>query len=144
MENKNKRNGLITGVVLAGALTAFSVSSVQARPATSRVLGNGSELRSELIDLNIVSSPNSLYEMKCGSKETPKKEKSEKKTTEAKCGAAKKKAGEAKCGASKKKATEAKCGANKTKSAKKADTTKAKPTKSPEGKCGQGKCGGSN
>lgn len=140
MQNKNKRNGLLTGVVLAGALTAFSLTSVEARPATTHVLGNGSELRSDVIDLNIISSPKSLFEMKCGSKETPKKEKSEKKTTEAKCGAAKTKAGEAKCGSAKKKATEAKCGANKMKAAKKADTSKQK--KAPEGKCGQGKCGG--
>lgn len=131
MENKNKRNALLTGVILAGALSAFSITSVEARPATTQILGNGSELRSEIIDLNIVSSPNSLYELKCGSKETPNKEKKEKKTAESKCGA------------SKKKATEAKCGANKAKAEKKADAKKKADTtkKAKEGKCGQGKCG---
>lgn len=55
MENKNKRNSFLTGAILAGALATFTISNVDARPATTRVLGNGAELRSEIISLNVIA-----------------------------------------------------------------------------------------
>ena len=127
MENKNKRNSLLTGAILAGALATFTISNVDARPATTRVLGNGAELRSEIISLNVIASPSNVFEMKCGAgnEETGKKaeKKMEKKMENGKT-------------------VESKCGANKkaeagTKAEKKAD----KKSKTTEGKCGQGKCG---
>jgi uncharacterized low-complexity protein len=130
MENKNKRNSLLTGAILAGAIATFTISNVDARPATTRVLGNGAELRSEIIDLNVIASPENVFEMACGA-ETAKTEKKAKKgkTVESKCG-------EGKCGAKKK----AKKKAMK-KGEKKAEKKGEKKAKTTEGKCGQGKCG---
>ncbi len=124
MENKTKKNTLLTGALLAGAVAAFSISNVEARPATTtRVLGNGAGLRSEIINLNITSSSANVFEMQCGAGTTE--------TTKTK---KKGKTGEAKCGAKKKKAKK-----GDKKAAKKTD----KKSKTTEGKCGQGKCGGS-
>ncbi len=133
MEKKNKKNALLSGAILAGALATFSITAVQARPATSQVLGNGNELRSEIIDLNVTSSPSNLFEMKCGSKTNTKTEKGKK--------AKKGKAVEGKCGSKGKKAAEAKCGTKGKKAEKKEAKKEAKKGKTNEGKCGQGKCG---
>jgi len=130
MENKTKRNSILTGAVLAGALAAFTISTVEARPATTRVLGNGAELRNEIINLNVVSSPANVFEMKCGAG-TTEKGKEAKKKANAKNG----KTIESKCG-------EGKCGTNKnTKAEKKTEKKADKKSKTTEGKCGQGKCG---
>ncbi len=123
MKNKNKRNSLLTGAILAGALATFTISNVEARPATTRVLGNGAELRSEIIELNVIASPANVFEMKCGAGEKTTKKKAEKK---------------------KGKTVESKCGANKKaakKTTKKAEKKADKKSKTTEGKCGQGKCG---
>jgi uncharacterized low-complexity protein len=125
MENKNKRNSLLTGAILAGALATFTISNVDARPATTRVLGNGAELRSEIIDLNVIASPANVFEMECGAGTAKTEKKTEKgKTVESKCGANKK---------------EMKKGEKKGE--KKAEKTSDKKAKTTEGKCGQGKCG---
>ncbi len=122
MENKNKRNSLLTGAILAGALATFTISNVDARPATTRVLGNGAELRSEIIDLNVIASPANVFEMKCG-ENTETGKKVEKKVENGKT-------------------VESKCGADKkAKANKKAEKKTDKKTKTTEGKCGQGKCG---
>lgn len=144
MEKKMKKTGILTGTILTGALMAFT-SNADARPATTKVLGNGAELRSEIIDLNINSSSDNVYELKCGAEATKVKPKEAKptavkdKSTEAKCG-------EGKCG-------EGKCGAKDAKVSKSKDdikATEAKPAeakkeekkdKTTEGKCGEGKCG---
>jgi uncharacterized low-complexity protein len=126
MKNKNKKNTLLTGAILTGAIAAFTISNVEARPATTRVLGNGAELRSEIIELNVIASPANVFEMKCGegTKTTEKKaEKKKGKTVESKCG-------EGKCGTGKK-----------AKAEKKAEKKSDKKSKTTEGKCGQGKCG---
>ncbi len=138
MNNKVKKSAIISGSVLASALTALTVTNAEAKTVN---LGNGSELRSEIIDLNILSSSKSVYEMKCGSEsmEKGKTQKTEKKakkgkTVESKCGEGK--CGEGKCGGNEKSTN-----AKKTKT-KKAETKKAdKKGKSTEMKCGQGKCG---
>ncbi len=138
MENKNKRNSLLTGAILAGALATFTLSNVEARPATTHVLGNGAELRSEIINLNVIASPANVFEMQCGAGTTETGKKVEKKTeAKAKTG----KTVESKCG-------EGKCGADKKmqkkemkKGEKKAEKKTDKKAKTTEGKCGQGKCG---
>ncbi len=123
MENKNKRNSLLTGVILAGALATFTISNVDARPATTRVLGNGAELRSEIISLNVIASPANVFELKCGAGNTETGKKVEKKVENGKT-------------------VESKCGANKKAEAgKKAEKKADKKSKTTEGKCGQGKCG---
>jgi len=127
MENKNKRNSLLTGAILAGALATFTISNVDARPATTRVLGNGAELRSEIIDLNVIASPANVFEMKCGAGTSKAEKKAEKKKMEKKG-----------------KTVESKCGANKKaakKTTEKAEKKADKKSKTTEGKCGQGKCG---
>lgn len=127
MENKNKRNSLLTGAILAGALATFTISNVEARPATTRVLGNGAELRSEIIELNVIASPAKVFEMKCGAGTSKAEKKAEKKKMEKKG-----------------KTVESKCGANKNavkKATKKAEKKADKKAKTTEGKCGQGKCG---
>ncbi len=143
MEKKMKKTGILTGTILTGALLALT-SNADARPAISKVLGNGTELRSEIIDLNINSSAANVYELKCGAEgEVTKKAK----PVEAKPVEAKDKSTEAKCG-------EGKCGgSDDTKSAKISkdkdkDDVKAveakkeeKKDKAAEAKCGEGKCG---
>ncbi len=130
MENKNKRNSLLTGAILAGALATFTISNVEARPATTRVLGNGAELRTEIIDLNVIASPANVFEMQCGAGTATTEKKTEKsKTGESKCG-------QGKCGADKK-AHKKEMKKGEKKAEKKAD----KKSKTTEGKCGQGKCG---
>ncbi len=138
MNNKVKKSAILSGSILASALTALTITNVEAKTIN---LGSGSELRSEIIDLNILSSAKSVYEMKCGSETTEqgKAKKTEKKAKEGK--AVESKCGEGKCG-------EGKCGSNekaktsKDAKAKKADAKKAeKKGKSTESKCGQGKCG---
>ncbi len=124
---KNKKNTLITGALLTGALAAFTISNVEARPATTRVLGNGAELRTEIIELNVIASPDNVFEMKCGA--GTKTEKKKGKTVESKCG-------QGKCGADKK--THKK---EMKKGEKKAGKKAVKKAKTTEGKCGQGKCG---
>ncbi len=138
MENKIKKTTIVTGSILASALTALTVTNAEAKTIN---LGSGSELRSEIIDLNIMSSSKSVYEMKCGSEsmEKGKAQKTEKKAKEGK--AVESKCGEGKCG-------EGKCGGNAKKSSKttnaKASKTESKKEakgKTTESKCGQGKCG---
>ena len=125
MENKNNKKSLLTGAVLAGALAAFTISNVEARPATTRVLGNGTELRTEIIELNVIASPANVFEMKCGAGTTEKGKKTQKKAN-------------TKTG----KTVESKCGANKkAKAEKKTEKKSDKKSKTTEGKCGQGKCG---
>ncbi|VAW27444.1 hypothetical protein MNBD_BACTEROID07-1975 [hydrothermal vent metagenome] len=123
MENKNKRNSLLTGVILAGALATFTIANVDARPATTRVLGSGAELRSEIIDLNVIASPENVFELKCGAGNETTGKKAEKKLENGKT-------------------VESKCGADKKAEAgKKAAKKTEKKSKTTEGKCGQGKCG---
>ena len=128
---KNRKNTLVTGALLTGALAAFTISNVEARPATTRVLGNGAELRTEIIELNVMASPDNVFEMKCGAgtKTEKKAEKKKGKTVESKCG-------QGKCGADKK--THKK---EMKKGEKKAEKKSDKKAKTTEGKCGQGKCG---
>jgi len=127
MENKNKRNSLLTGVILAGALATFTITNVDARPATTRILGSGAELRSEIIDLNVIASPENVFELKCGAGNETTGKKTEKK--------AEKKLENGKT-------VESKCGADKKAEAGKKAAKKAeKKSKTTEGKCGQGKCG---
>ena len=135
--NKVKKSSIVSGSILASALAVLSVTNAEAKTVN---LGSGSELRSEIIDLNILSSTKSVYEMKCGAESTEqgKAKKTEKKAkegkaVESKCGEGK--CGEGKCGAS------AKTAKSKDKSAKKAETKKEAKGKSTESKCGQGKCG---
>lgn len=138
MEKKIKKASILTGTIITGALFALTTNA-DARPTTSKVLGNGAELRSEIIDLNITSSSDNVYELKCGT-ETPEAKKAESKevkdkSTEAKCG-------EGKCGS--KDSTEAKVSDNKkdTKAVEtKAVSSKDAKDKTSEGKCGEGKCG---
>lgn len=143
MEKKNTKRSILTGTIIAGALLTFSVNA-DARP-TTQVLGTGAEVRAEIIDLNISSSTDMLFELKCGeAKETSKKgeakptEKSKKegKATEAKCGEGK--CGEGKCGGDDKKAETKKLD-TKAEAAPKADAKKE--GKATEAKCGEGKCG---
>ena len=117
---KNKKNTLLTGALLTGAIAAFTISNVEARPAITRVLGNGAQLRTEIIELNVMASPDNVFEMKCGAgtKTEKKAEKKKGKTVESKCGADKK-----------------------AKAEKKAEKKSDKKSKTTEGKCGQGKCG---
>jgi len=137
MEKKIKKASILTGTIITGALLAITTTA-DARPATSKVLGNGAELRNEIIDLNITSSSNP-YELKCGT-ETPETKKAESKevkdkSTEAKCG-------EGKCGS--KDSTKAKVSEDKknTKAVEnKAVSTKDAKDKTSESKCGEGKCG---
>jgi len=142
MEKKIKKASILTGTIITGAILALTTNA-DARPATSKVLGNGAELRNEIIDLNITSSSN-LYELKCGT-ETPETKKAESKevkdkSTEAKCGEGK--CGEGKCGSkdsTKDKVSEDK---NNTKAVEtKAVSTKDAKDKTSESKCGEGKCG---
>ena len=94
MEKKIKKASILTGTIITGALFALT-SNADARPVTTKVLGNGAELRSEIIDLNITSSAANVYELKCGAEGTDTKKAESKevkdKSTEAKCG-------EGKCG----------------------------------------------
>jgi hypothetical protein len=91
MEKKIKKASLLTGTILTGALLTLT-SNADARPATSKVLGNGAELRTEIIDLNITSSTDNVFELKCGedaAKAKPaeaKPKEAKDKSTEAKCG----------------------------------------------------------
>ncbi len=140
MNNKVKKSAIVSGSILASALTALTVTNAEAKTIN---LGSGGELRSEIIDLNILSSSKSVYEMKCGSETTEKgkvqkneKKAKEGKAVESKCGEGK--CGEGKCGGNEK----AKAKTSKKTNAKKAETKKAdKKGKSTEMKCGQGKCG---
>ena len=84
MNNKVKKSAIISGSILASALTALTVTSAEVKTINP---GSGSELRSEIIDLNIFSLVKSVYEMKCGlettekgkkAKETEKKAKAKK------------------------------------------------------------------
>jgi len=143
MEKKIKKASILTGTIITGALLALTTNA-DARPATSKVLGNGAELRSEIIDLNIISSSDNVYELKCGT-ETPETKKAESKevkdkSTEAKCGEGK--CGEGKCGS--KDSTKAKVSEDKnnTKTVEtKAISSKDAKDKTSESKCGEGKCG---
>lgn len=143
MEKKIKKASILTGTIITGALLALTTNA-DARPATSKVLGNGAELRNEIIDLNITSSSDNVYELKCGT-ETPETKKAESKevkdkSTEAKCGEGK--CGEGKCGS--KDSTKAKVSDDKkdTKAVEaKAVSSKDAKDKTSEGKCGEGKCG---
>ena len=149
MEKKIKKASILTGTLITGALLALT-SNADARPATSKVLGNGTELRSEIIDLNITSSSANVYELKCGAEGTDAKKAESKdgkdKSAEAKCGEGK--CGEGKCGS---KDTDSTKVSSEKKDAKavvatdaKSETTKeAKEAKdkTSEGKCGEGKCG---
>jgi len=133
MEKRLKTTSIVASSLLAGALVTFAGTNLNARPSTSQVLGNGAELRGQIIDLNINFSPLNIFEMKCGeakpeetTKETKKEakvEKKEGKAVEAKCG-------EGKCGEGKAAKT------TETKTEKKEETTKTT-----EAKCGEGKCG---
>lgn len=133
MEKKIKKTTILTGTVIAGALLTFSVNA-EARPST-QILGNGAELRSQIIDLNVTSSSDKLYELECGEKSGAATKK-----TEAKPDAKKAKTSEAKCG-------EGKCGESEKKAEAKKDTKAAKTEKkenkekTSEAKCGEGKCG---
>lgn len=133
MEKKIKKTTILTGTVIAGALLTFSVNA-EARPST-QVLGNGAELRSEIIDLNVNSSSDKLFELKCGEKSGAATKKAEAKPDAKKAKTSEAKCGEGKCGESGKKA-EAK---KDTKAAKAAKTEKKEKTS--EAKCGEGKCG---
>lgn len=148
MEKKMKKTGILTGTILTGALLALT-SNADARPAISKVLGNGAELRSEIIDLNINSSAANVYELKCGAEgEVTKKAKpveakpleAKDKSTEAKCGEGK--CGEGKCGGSDD-TKNAKISKDKDKDDVKAVEAKKeeKKDKAAEAKCGEGKCG---
>lgn len=127
MKRKDAKTTLLTGSLIAGALVAFSVSA-DARP-TTEVLGNGAEVRAEIIELNVNSSADKLYELKCGT-ETGSTEKK----SEAKPKAKEGKATEAKCG-------EGKCGSKDKKATDKKAAKSEKKEKTSEGKCGEGKCG---
>ena len=132
MNNKVKKSAILSGSILASALTALTITIVEAKTIN---LGSGSELRSEIIDLNILSSAKSVYEMKCGSETTEqgKAKKTEKKAKEGK--AVESKCGEGKCG-------EGKCGSSEKKSEKKTkEKLEKKATEKKESKCGAGKCG---
>lgn len=143
MEKKIKKASILTGTIITGALLALTTNA-DARPTTLKVLGNGAELRSEIIDLNITSSSDNVYELKCGAEgsETKKAESKEvkDKSTEAKCGEGK--CGEGKCGSDD--STKAKVSDDKkdTKAVEtKAVSTKDAKDKTGEAKCGEGKCG---
>jgi len=150
MEKKIKKASILTGTILTGALLTLT-SNADARPATSKVLGNGAELRSEIIDLNITSSMDNVFELKCGedaAKTKPadaKQKEAKDKSTEAKCGEGK--CGEGKCGAkddSKSAKVSKDSGDVKATEAKAVDTKEAKKDKAAEAKCGEGKCGESS
>lgn len=131
-----KKNSLLTGSIVAGAL--LSVSNVEAANLLDfQFLGTGAQLRSQLLSnaftSSLVTSAEGLksIEATCGDK------KDDAKAKDATCGANKKaeakakdgKCGEGKCG-------EGKCGGKKAKKGKKVAEAKAK-----DGKCGEGKCG---
>jgi len=133
MEKKIRKASILTGTIITGALFAITINA-EARPATLKVLGNGAELRSAIIDLNITSSADNEYELKCGT-ETPVTKKAESKEV-------KDKSTEAKCGSDD--STKAKVSDDKkdTKAVEnKAVSTKDVKDKTGEAKCGEGKCG---
>ncbi|GEM_PF-5279414 len=96
MENKTKKRSvgaMITGTILSGAL--FTVGSVNAAEMFSYDdLGNGAQLRSELLD-NSVEGVKS-FEAKCGEEKAADSKSAEHKCGEGKCGEGK--SGEHKCG----------------------------------------------
>jgi uncharacterized low-complexity protein len=109
-----KKSGLLTGVLFTGAILTFPAIGSEASDIYNYSnLGSGSELRSELLDLNNSSSDLATRAI------------SFEKYVEGKCG-------EGKCG-------EGKCGEKKDSKESKKDT--ATTSKTSEGKCGEGKCG---
>ena len=127
MEKKSTKSRILAGAVIAGAITSLTATGAGVNSINTRILGEGFEIRSGLIDLNEISSKANIFEMKCGSTETTKKVTDKDKATEHKCG-------EGKCGETGSKKADAK---TKNKNAKQ---VKAKD-KTMEGKCGEGKCG---
>ncbi len=121
MKNSIKKTGILAGLFISAL--AVNATSIETQ---SEILGNGSQIRTAILDAPISSVTNFVEnkcgEGKCGSKESTKTSAKKTKTNEAKCG-------EGKCG-------EGKCG-SKTKSTK----TSTKKTKTTEAKCGEGKCG---
>ena len=112
-----KKSGLLTGALFTGAILALPVTGSDASNIYSYSnLGSGSELRSELLDLNNSSSDLAARAI------------SFEKYVEGKCG-------EGKCGEKK----DAKKSSKDTKST--ATSSKTSEGKCGEGKCGEGKCG---
>ncbi len=137
MKNVTKKTGLVSGTLLASAVMACSSGNLMASGVSAEILGNGAELRSELLGLTENSSQSKVFEMKCGedTKVNTKKSSSDKKTDAKKMKSAEHKCGEGKCGANGKATV-------KTKDAKATNAQKQqKKSKGTEGKCGQGKCG---
>lgn len=130
---KNKKNNLIAGTLIAGAI--FGAGSLNASASEIfrfNELGSGSTVRANLLNQSEESFRAFLLELNCGENTKPAEtKKTETKKTE-------NKSKEAKCG-------EGKCGENAAKETKteiKADTSAVKAeSKSKEAKCGEGKCG---
>lgn len=122
---KTKRSNLKTAVLISGAVVggtalAFGAESVNTEKLLEySSLGSGAELRTELLEINEISSK-AIERM---NSETTVK------FSELKCG-------EGKCG-------EGKCGEDKKKDEKKKDA-KADESKAGESKCGESTCGGSD
>ena len=123
---KNGKN--LTKKVAAIATSTLAVGAISLDANATDIfeindLGSGSELRSNILELNGGTSTlldNAEVELKCG---------------EGKCG-------EGKCGESKDgKKKEAEKKDSKSKDAKSEETKKGKDDKSKEAKCGEGKCG---
>ncbi len=130
-----KSASVLTSALLTGSLAGFAASGTQNNLLDYNSMGSGSEVRSEIMDMN---APNILHnettykfgELKCGEgkcgegegeKKAEKKKEGKKvegKTSEHKCG-------------------EGKCGEGEGE--KKAE--KKKEGKTSEQKCGEGKCG---
>ncbi|MCX7728727.1 MAG: hypothetical protein N2203_04570 [Bacteroidia bacterium] len=119
---EKKKKSLITSAIAAASLAAMTNINASTAKIEMNVLGNGSEIRSELLSNKGISKM--LNDLKCGENKTENKtEKS--KGKEGKCG-------EGKCGEKKAKGKEGKCGEGKC---------GEKKAKGKEGKCGEGKCG---
>lgn len=126
---------VLTSALLTGSLAGFAASGTQNNLLDYSSMGSGSEVRSEIMNMN---APNILHnestykfgELKCGEGEGEKKaekkkegKKVEGKTSEHKCG-------EGKCGE----------GEGEKKSEKQKEGKKGEG-KTSEQKCGEGKCG---
>jgi uncharacterized low-complexity protein len=123
MKNQITKSGLLSGMIIAAVLLAFSFST------QANIISN--EVQGTVVDVLVAPDGEKVYDTKC-SGETKEAKKTDKKT---KTGAV---------SAEKKTTEEGKCGESKTTDDKKASTTKVssdEKTKTTEGKCGEGKCG---
>lgn len=136
MEKKTVLNRLLTGTMVAGAITGTSLLGGSDLLAF-KSLGSGAEVRGRILGSN--SLLDNTLELKCGADAnktaTPAKA-TDSKSKDAKCGEGK--CGEGKCGDKKAEDKKAEAKPAATKSANPSKTTDGK-TK--DGKCGEGKCG---